>query len=193
MFEEWKDKINEFKKIDVRGVEDNFFKIIKKYAMSLDVLNGIEVIQTFEPIPLYEVMERLGYEYKTIKYDDGYHTYFYRLEKNEESENIINRPISLINIPLIDNELSDISIKLWDITWNDNKNYLPYEMRLLLSLMNAVGAKRMHQATRELVKAYLSGIDSRALDDCFKLIIWNYGVAYFYLKLHHHHYLKHIN
>ena len=43
-------------------------------------------------------------------------------------------------------------------------------MRLLLSLTNAVGAGRMRQATRELVKAYIHGLDRAALDDAYKAI-----------------------
>jgi hypothetical protein len=52
-------------------------------------------------------------------------------------------------------------------------------MRLLLSLTNAVGAGRMRQATRELVKAYIHGLDSAAFDDVFELLAWNQGIGYF--------------
>ncbi len=52
-------------------------------------------------------------------------------------------------------------------------------MRLLLSLTNAIGADRMRQATRELVKAYIHGLDSAALDDVFELLAWNQGIGYF--------------
>ena len=55
-------------------------------------------------------------------------------------------------------------------------------MRLLLSLANAVGAGRMRQATRELVKAYIHGLDSAALDDVFELLAWNQGIGYFRMK-----------
>ena len=43
----------------------------------------------------------------------------------------------------------------------------------------AVGAGRMRQATRELVKAYIHGLDSAALDDVFELLAWNQGIGYF--------------
>ena len=65
------------------------------------------------------------------------------------------------------------------MTWNDENRYLPYETRLLLSLTNAVGAGRMRQATRELVKAYIHGLDSKVLDDVFELLAWNQGIGYF--------------
>lgn len=65
------------------------------------------------------------------------------------------------------------------MTWNDENRYLDYETRLLLSLTNAVGAGRMRQATRELVKGYIHGIDSSAFDDIFELLAWNQGIGYF--------------
>ena len=37
----------------------------------------------------------------------------------------------------------------------------------------------MRQATRELVKAYIHGLDSSALDDVFELLAWNQGIGYF--------------
>ena len=83
------------------------------------------------------------------------------------------------SMPMIDERLGNIAVEFWDLTWNDNKRYLPYEIRLLLSLTNAVGAGRMRQATREIVKAYIHGIDSAALDDVFELLAWNQGIGYF--------------
>lgn len=56
---------------------------------------------------------------------------------------------------------------------------MPYETRLLLSLTNAVGAGRMRQAARELVKAYIHGVESAALDDVFELLAWNQGIGFF--------------
>ena len=178
-YEIWKDKINEFDKIDVRGIQGNFFQGIKKRAVSLEAGKGLLIIQSFEPIPLYEVMEDLGYEHHTEQRDDGYYTYFYRAEAKSEEKDIPMRPAALTNMPLIDEKLGDIAVNFWDLTWNDEKRHLPYEMRLLLSLTNAVGAGRMRQATRELVKAYIHGLDSAALDDVFELLAWNQGIGYF--------------
>ena len=70
-------------------------------------------------------------------------------------------------------------MEFWDLTWNDSRRHLPYETRLLLSLTNAVGAGRMRQATRELVKSYIYGVDSAAFDDVFELLAWNQGIGYF--------------
>lgn len=177
---DWKEKTVEFKKIDVRGIQANFFSGLKKQAMSLQAGEGMEVIQTFDPIPLYEVMEDLGFEHHTDQVADAeYHAYFYRTEVKKEEKDIPMRPVALTNMPLIDEELGKIAVKFWDLTWNDRKRYLPYETRLLLSLTNAVGAGRMRQATRELVKAYIHGLDSAALDDVFELLAWNQGIGYF--------------
>ena len=177
---DWKEKTVEFKKIDVRGIQANFFSGLKKQAMSLQAGEGMEVIQTFDPIPLYEVMEDLGFEHHTEQVADAeYHAYFYRTEVKKEEKDIPMRPVALTNMPLIDEELGKIAVEFWDLTWNDRKRYLPYETRLLLSLTNAVGAGRMRQATRELVKAYIHGLDSAALDDVFELLAWNQGIGYF--------------
>ena len=155
---EWKDRIGSFRQIDVRGIQGNFFQGIKKQAMQLPAGNGLEIIQNFEPIPLYEVMEGLGFEHFT--------------EQKGAAE-------ALTNMPLIDEKLGNIAVNFWDLTWNDENRHLPYEIRLLLSLTNAVGAGRMRQATRELVKAYIHGLDSAALDDVFELLAWNQGIGYF--------------
>lgn len=169
-----------YKTIDVRNIQGNFFPGLKKQAMSLEVGQGLEVIQSFDPIPLYEVMDGLGFEHHTQQVSDHeYHAYFKRNEVKNEVEDIPMRPAALTNMPLIDEELGEVSVAFWDLTWNDNKRYLPYETRLLLSLTNAVGAGRMRQATRELVKAYIHGLDSAALDDVFELLAWNQGIGYF--------------
>ncbi len=179
-YAEWKDRIDSFKKVDVRGIQGNFFQGLKKQAIDLPAGEGMEVIQSFEPIPLYEVMEGLGYERHTEKKGDTeFHAYFYRSETKTEEKDIPMRPAALTNMPLIDEKLGNIAVNFWDLTWNDDNRYLPYETRLLLSLTNAVGAGRMRQATRELVKTYIHGTDSRAFDDVFELLAWNQGIGNF--------------
>lgn len=157
---DWKDKTASFKRIDVRGMQGNFFPGLKTQATKAAIGEGMVIIQSFEPIPLYEVMEDLGFERHTEK-------------------DIPMRPYALTNMPLIDNDLANVAVEFWDLTWNDSRRYLPYETRLLLSLTNAVGAGRMRQATRELVKAYIHGLDSAAFDDVFELLAWNQGIGYF--------------
>ena len=177
---EWKDKTAAFKQIDVRGIQGNFFQGIKRQAAQLPAGDGLEIIQSFDPIPLYEVMEGLGYEHYTEERAGAeYHAYFYRTKEKQEETDIPMRPAPLTNMPLIDEKLGKIAVNFWDLTWNDENRFLPYETRLLLSLTNAVGAGRMRQATRELVKAYIYGLDSAALDDVFELLVWNQGIGFF--------------
>ncbi len=179
-YSEWHDKTSEFKKIDVRGVTGNFFPGIKRQALELLVGEGMEIIQSFDPIPLYEVMELLGFEHYTEKAGENeYHVFFYRKEIKQDTGEIPMRPAALTNFPLIDERLGNIAVNFWDLTWSDKNRHLSYEVRLLLSLTNAVGAGRMRQATRELVKAYAYGVDSAALDDVFELLAWNQGIGYF--------------
>ena len=179
-YNEWREKTATFKQIDVRGIQGNFFQGIKRQAMQLSAGTGLEIIQSFDPIPLYEVMEALGFEHHTEQKGDAeFHAYFYRVEEKQEEKDIPMRPAALTNMPLIDEKLGNIAVNFWDLTWNDENRHLPYEMRLLLSLTNAVGAGRMRQATRELVKAYIHGLDSAALDDVFELLAWNQGIGYF--------------
>ena len=102
-YENWKDKIGTFEVMDVRGKKMDFFPALKAKAAALKNGEGLHIIQTFEPVPLYPV----------------------------------------------------------------------------LSLTNAVGAGRMRQAARELVKAYIHGVESAALDDVFELLAWNQGIGFF--------------
>lgn len=138
------------------------------------------MIQTFDPLPLYEVMDILGYERNTEKIEDNeYHAYFYRVEEKGSFDDIPERPAVIINYPLIDEKLGELAVEFWNLTWHSENRFLDYNMRLLLSLANAVGAGRKRQAMRELLKAYANGIDSRAFDDVFEQFVWNMGIGYF--------------
>jgi hypothetical protein len=77
-FDTWKDKVSGFKTIDVRGIQGNFFQGLKKQAMALPEGEGLEVVQSFDPIPLYEVMEGLGFDHFTEQKGEAeFHAYFY--------------------------------------------------------------------------------------------------------------------
>ncbi len=179
-YEIWKDKKDTFKVVDVRNIQGNFFAGLKKTATGLEVGEGLHVIQTFEPHPLYSALEALGFEHYTEQSEDkNYHAYFYRAEIKSDADSSPFKPLALLNYPMIDEDLGRVAVDFWETTWQSDKRVLSYEMRLLLSLTNAVGAGRMRQATRELVKAYVHGLDSRALDDVFELIAWNQGIGYF--------------
>lgn len=179
-YEEWKDKKKYFFKVDVRHVQGNFFPGLQRRAMTLKAGEGIEVIQAFEPYPLYKEMDMLGYIHHTEKLaENEFHVWFYRTEEKEPEGSAPYRPLALLNYPMIDEDLGRIAADFWQATWQSEKRTLPYEMRLLLSLTNAVGAGRMRQAVRELVKAYIYGLESAALDDVFELLAWNQGIGFF--------------
>lgn len=115
-YTEWKDKTAAFKTIDVRGIQGNFFQGIKKQAMELLAGNGLEIIQNFDPIPLYEVMEGLGYEHFTEQKGTAeFHAYFYRTEVKQEEKDIPMRPAALTNMPLIDEKLVQPSPINWTL------------------------------------------------------------------------------
>ncbi len=166
-------------KIDVRGVAGNFFPGLKERLVKMAVGDELEIIQDFEPIPLYAVLDELGFEHNVEKRGGAWHLVCRRERIGEDSGKIPFRPGAITNFPMIDKDLGDIVVNFWDLTWNDSRRHLPQEMRLLLSLANAVGAGRIRQATRELVKAYIHGLDSAALDDVFELIAWNQGIGFF--------------
>ncbi len=179
-YEEWKDKKKDFFKVDVRHVQGNFFPGLQRRAMTLKAGEGIEVIQTFEPHPLYKEMDMLGFVHHTEKLaENEFHVWFYRTEEKEPEGSAPYRPLALLNYPMIDEDLGRIAADFWQTTWQSENRTLPYEMRLLLSLTNAVGAGRMRQAVRELVKAYIYGLESAALDDVFELLAWNQGIGFF--------------
>lgn len=179
-YEDWKAKISGFKKMDVRHLQGNFFPGLQRQAQALQIGEGLEIVQTFEPHPLYSALENLGFEHFTRQEEDGaFHAYFYRVENKEDAGKAPYTPLALLNYPMIDEGLGKIAADFWDLTWNDEKRTLPYDTRLLLSLANAVGAGRMRQASRELVKAYAFGVESAVLDDVFELLAWNQGIGFF--------------
>ena len=150
-YENWKNKAQGFQTVDVRHIQGSFFEGLKKRAEALEVGEGLHIIQTFEPHPLYAVMEGLGYEHHTERRSEAeFHVWFCRVEKKEGDSSAPFKPLALLNYPMIDEKLGQIAVDFWETTWQSEKRTLPYETRLLLSLTNAVGAGRMRQAAREL-------------------------------------------
>ncbi len=89
------------------------------------------------------------------------------------------KPTALVNFVRIDKELARITANFWKLIWNNDKAVIEQKNMYLLSLSNAVGARRFRQATRELVKAYASGVTIEELDELFSLFVWNEGVGTF--------------
>ncbi len=70
-------------------------------------------------------------------------------------------------------------VNFWNLTWGKEEPAIDQKTKLLLSLSNGVGAGRLRQATRELVKAYSIGVTVAELDELFSMFVWNGGVGTF--------------
>ena len=57
---------------------------LKAKAAALKNGEGLHIIQTFEPVPLYPVLALMGFERHTEKVSSSeYHVWFYRVRKGE--------------------------------------------------------------------------------------------------------------
>jgi len=178
----WLNKKETFKIIDVRKLKGNFLPGILNKAGNATIDTGICVIQSFEPIPLYSALEELGYEHYTDKISETeYKVYFYRcsIKATQNDMNIPLKPTAIVNFNRIDAKLANIVVNFWNLIWGQEETAIDMKTRLLLSLANGVGAGRMRQATRELVKAYSIGVTIAEFDELFEMFVWNQGVGYF--------------
>ena len=97
-YENWKNKAQGFQTVDVRHIQGSFFEGLKKRAEALEVGEGLHIIQTFEPHPLYAVMEGLGYEHHTEQRSEAeFHVWFCRTEKKEGDSSAPFKPLALLN------------------------------------------------------------------------------------------------
>lgn len=172
---------NEFIEMDVRGLKGNILPAILKKAKGLKKGEGIKIVQSFEPIPLYSTLEEMGFDYVTQKLAKGqYAAFFYRLEeKPGDLSDLPLKPIVMTKYADIDPKLADLTVNFWQFIWDKENPAIELKMKFLLSLANAVGAKRFRQATRELIKAYYLGVTVAQMDEMFSLFVWNQGVGHF--------------
>jgi hypothetical protein len=181
MEKDWLQNKDLFPEFDVRPIKGNFLPAIIKKAKAVKKNVGITIIQNFEPIPLYGSMKNLGFEYYTEQKEEGlFYSYFFRKEiLDKADEELPLKPIVMPRYAEIDPALAGLTVNFWNNIWNRENPAIELKYKLLLSLTNAVGAGRIRQATRELVKAYHIGIRSEQLDEVFALIIWNQGIGHF--------------
>ena len=180
MTEEWKSKKESFDVLDGRGEAGDFLPIVLKRAEKVAIGEGLCVVQSFEPVPLYSTLVDLGFEYQTDKVSDNeYRVYFYRRESKEASTGKTLHPAALVNYGKADKALGKIAAQFWQLTWKKENPAIDIKTKYLLSLANAVGAGRLRQATRELVKAYSAGVTVAELDELFTLFVWNQGFGTF--------------
>jgi alkylhydroperoxidase/carboxymuconolactone decarboxylase family protein YurZ len=184
MITEWENKKESFEVLDVRKLSGNFLPFILKKADALKVGEGLCVIQSFEPIPLYSTLGDMGFERIVEKTSDTeYQVYFYRTRKEVGAllggMDVPLKPTAILNLKKIDDKLADIVVGFWNLIWGEEDQAIDHKTRYLLSLANGVGAGRYRQATRELVKGYASGITVAELNELFAMFVWNQGVGTF--------------
>lgn len=81
---DWTSKKDTFQEVDVRAMSGNFLPWLIKKATETAEGEGLCVIQSFEPIPLYSALADLGFEHVTEKISDTeYRVFFYRTEAKE--------------------------------------------------------------------------------------------------------------
>ena len=184
MSKTWQNTKEGFPVIDVRNLKGNFLPMIIKKAKAVPLGEGLCVVQTFEPIPLYSTMEALGFEHVTEQASPNeYRAYFYRKEETSpEGPGALDvpfKPVAILNFKNIDNDLAKIVVNFWKLIWEPDHPAIDRKTRYLLSLANAVGAGRYRQALRELIKAYADGMTVAEMDELFALFVWNQGVGTF--------------
>ncbi len=182
--QDWEKQKESFEIRDVRKLKGNFLPSILKKAQSMEVGMGLCIVQSFEPIPLYSAMSDLGFEHLTDKASDAeYRVYFYRSSASEPDlpgdPELPFKPTAIVNFNTIDPELADTVVNFWKHIWGKENPAIDMKTRLLLSLVNGVGAGRMRQAVREFVKAYSIGVSIAVFDEIFAMLAWNQGVGYF--------------
>lgn len=89
------------------------------------------------------------------------------------------KPTALLNFKKTDGALAALVANFWQMIWARQDPAIDLKTRYLLSLSNAVGARRFRQATRELVKAYAAGTTIAEFDEIFCLFVWNQGAGEF--------------
>jgi alkylhydroperoxidase/carboxymuconolactone decarboxylase family protein YurZ len=89
------------------------------------------------------------------------------------------KPMALSSFKSIDSALGKITGNFWKLVWGNKKPAINQKTKYLLSLANAVGARRFRQATRELIKGYVIGVTVNEMDELFILFVWNQGIGHF--------------
>jgi len=179
---EWMDRKDEFETLDVRELRGNFLPMIQKRAASLSVGQGLCIIQRFEPVPLYTVLGEMGFEHATVQVsDDEYHVYFYKVRDTETDEPLAPplQPLGILKFKEVDPFIADQMVKIWSRVYQREGAAIEQKNLCLIAFGVGVGAGRMRQATRELIKAYAAGAAVQEFDEVFALLIWLQGASTF--------------
>lgn len=178
---DWLKNKDDFEEFDVRTLKGNFLLAIVFKAKQTPKGKGLLIIQNFEPIPLYNTMKNLGFDYYTEKdAENNYYCYFFRENEIEkEDKELPLKPIVMPRYADIDPKIADLTVNFWDNIWNKENPVIELKYKLLISLANAIGLGRIRQATREIIKAYYLGITVEQMEELFALIVWNQGIGHF--------------
>jgi alkylhydroperoxidase/carboxymuconolactone decarboxylase family protein YurZ len=182
MMNEWMTKKDEFEIIDVRNLRGNFLPMIQKKAEGMEVGQGLCIIQSFEPAPLYSALGDMGFEYETMKDNqDEYHVYFYKvaIPKGELSGKPPLQPLGILKFKQVDPFIANQYLKVWKRIYQREEAAIDQKNLYLIAFGVGIGAGRMRQATRELIKAYAAGATGQELDEVFSLLIWLQGSSTF--------------
>lgn len=111
MTNKWENHKASFPVIDVRHLLSNFLPMILHKVQQVNLNNGICVIQSFEPKPLYSALEDLGFVHITEKISDyEYRVYAYRTVIKEISyesgADMPFKPTAILNYKAIDDTLA---------------------------------------------------------------------------------------
>ncbi len=179
---EWMDNKDEFEIVDVRELRGNFLPLVQKKATALTVGQGLRIIQSFEPAPLYAVLGDMGFEHETVKVsDDEYHVYFHKtaVPVTQAPAAPPLQPLGMLKFRQVDPVIADQLMKVWERVYQRQGAVIDQKNLYLIALGVGVGAGRMRQATRELIKAYAAGATVEELDEVFGLFIWLEGASTF--------------
>ncbi len=99
--------------------------------------------------------------------------------KEPRKQEVPLKPTAMLNFNRIDRDVAGIVANFWKLIWNKTSPAIEQRTKYLLSLAEAVGARRFRQATREFVKAYAAGVTVEEFDELFSLFVWNEGVGTF--------------
>jgi alkylhydroperoxidase/carboxymuconolactone decarboxylase family protein YurZ len=182
MNSEWQKSKDAFESIDVRELRGNFLPLIQKKAAALPVGHGLRVIQSFEPVPLYTVLAEMGFEHETERVsDEEYHVYFYKASAPATAAPAAPplQPLGILKFKQVDSVIADQLIKVWERIYKREDAAIDQKTLYLIAFGVGIGAGRMRQATRELIKAYAAGATVEELDEVFALLIWLEGASTF--------------
>ena len=119
---DWTKLKEQFEVKDVRQLKGNFLPAILKKAQNMDVGEGLCVVQSFEPIPLYSALAEMGYEHDVDKVSDAeYRAYFYRTSKLQPDfpggMDMPLKPTAMVNFNTIDPKFADLVVNFWSYIW----------------------------------------------------------------------------